>query len=42
MREDKIRVLLYEKLEKDLVDKTKWNMDIQSYILELESFLASN
>lgn len=42
MREDKIRVLLYEKLEKDLVDKTKWNMDIQSYILELEDFLTSN
>jgi len=42
MREDNIRVLLYEKLEKDLADKTKWNMDIQSYILELEDFLTSN
>lgn len=42
MKEDKIRTLLYEKLEKDLADKTKWNIDIQSYILELEDFLTNN
>lgn len=42
MKEDKIRVLLYQKLEKDLCDKQKWNMDIQSYILELEDFLVNN
>ena len=39
---DKIRDLLFKKLEKDYMDKEKQTLTIQQYILEIECFLTDN
>ena len=42
MKQDNIRDLLYNKLEKDFADMSKQNLTIQQYILEIEDFLTDN
>ena len=42
MEEDKIRDLLYKKLEEDFMNKEKRKLSIQQYILEIEDFLVNN
>lgn len=42
MKQDNIRDLLYNKLEKDFEDMSKQNLSIQQYILEIEDFLTDN
>lgn len=42
MIKDNIRILLYQKLEKDFADNEKQNLSIQQYILEIEDFLVNN
>jgi len=42
MEQDKIRDLLYKKLEEDFMNEEKRKLSIQQYILEIEDFLVNN
>lgn len=42
MEQDKIRNLLYKKLEEDFMNEEKRKLSIQQYILEIEDFLVNN
>ena len=42
MEKDKIRDLLYKKLEEDFMNEEKRKLSIQQYILEIEDFLVNN
>lgn len=39
---DKIRDLLYKKLEEDFMNEEKRKLSIQQYIMEIEDFLVNN